>query len=325
MSDLVRAFRHSPYAPAVVVGLLVAGSAGLFAGSYIYAMANPTPHDVPVAVVGEPDPAFLRALEHGLDASLDRRRYGSRPQAVDAVEDQKVFAIVAERRGVMEVDTVSAAGSEVAMVLAKGARAAAKRAGTEVRVRDLKPLNRGDPRGLALFYVTIAAVIVGFLGAVQLGFNASALTPRERVLFIAGYAVLGGFSIVGVVGWVTDAVGLPFLTSWGILSLTMFTSGMIFTMFNTLVRRWAILPTWVLMVMLGNPSSGGAVSWPLLPSLLGTIGRWLPPGAAVNALHNAVYFPGHQHAQPYVVLAAWAALSLTVFAIWRRRHPGGRG
>ena len=54
------------------------------------------------------------------------------------------------------------------------------------------------------------------------------------------------------------------------------------------------------MVLLGNPSSGGAVSWPLLPSALGQIGRWLPPGRLVNAQHTAVYYQGHQ-----VVFPSW--------------------
>ncbi len=78
------------------------------------------------------------------------------------------------------------------------------------------------------------------------------------------------------------------------------------------------------MVVLGNPSSGGAVSWALLPSPLGEIGRWLPPGASVNAQHTAVYFPDHQHPLPFLVLAGWAVLSCTVFWVWRHRHPGSR-
>ncbi|MDT0445125.1 ABC transporter permease [Streptomyces johnsoniae] len=319
-----RAFRHSPYLPALVIVLIVAASAGLFAGSYTYAMANPTPREVPVAVVGSPDGAFLDALRGRLSASLDRREYAEYPQAVDAVEAQRVFAIVRERNGRIELDTASAAGASVAELLTGGARAAARSVDARIDIRDLKPLHPGDPRGLALFYLSIAAVITGFLGAVQLSANAGTLKPLERALATVAYALLGGFAIVATVTWLLDAVELPFLQSWTIVSLTMFASGMIFTMFNTLVRRWAILPTWVLMVMLGNPSSGGAVSWPLLPSVLGAIGRWLPPGASVNAQHTAVYFAGHQHAQPYLVLAGWTAVSCTVFAVWRHHHPGGR-
>jgi hypothetical protein len=66
------------------------------------------------------------------------------------------------------------------------------------------------------------------------------------------------------------------------------------------------------------------VSWPLLPSALGAIGRWLPPGASVNAQHTAVYFPGHQHVLPFLVLAGWSLLSCGVFLNWSHRHPGGR-
>jgi hypothetical protein len=128
------------------------------------------------------------------------------------------------------------------------------------------------------------------------------------------------------VSWVLDAVPLPFVHSWMILALTMVTSGMVFLMFNSLIGRWARIPTWFLMVLLGNPSSGGAVSWPLLPSVLGAVGRWLPPGASVNAQHTAVYFPGNQHAMPYLVLAAWALLGGAVFfGLDARRHGGLTG
>ncbi|SCD93053.1 hypothetical protein GA0115246_108134 [Streptomyces sp. SolWspMP-sol7th] len=154
--------------------------------------------------------------------------------------------------------------------------------------------------------------------------HARGLDPLERIACTAVYALLGGFTIAAVVDWWLGALHLPFTQSWLILAFTMFTCGMVFTMFNTLVGRWAMLPTWGVMVLLGNPSSGGAVSWPLLPSVLGHIGQWLPPGASVNAQHTAVYFRGHQHLFPYLVLAAWALVSCAVFWIWRHRHPGGR-
>ncbi|WP_234347872.1 ABC transporter permease [Streptomyces specialis] len=324
MSELREGPRRSPYLPAVVVGLIVAVSAGLFAGSYTYAITDPAPSEVPVAVVGDHD-AFVAALECRLDTTLELHAYADFPQAVDAVETQRVFAVIREGDGDgVHLDTASAAGASVAELLTEAARPAARSAGVDLTVGDLKPLSPGDPRGLALFYVSIAAVIVGFLGAVQLGVQAASLRPGERIAFTAGYAALGGLAITAAVDWVLDAVRLPFLPSWGTLALTMFASGMVFTMFNTLVGRWAILPTWVLMVMLGNPSSGGAVSWPLLPSLLGTIGRWLIPGACVNAQHTAVYFPGHLHPQPYLVLTAWATLSTAIFWHYRHHHPGGR-
>ncbi|MBA0053599.1 ABC transporter permease [Streptomyces sp. AJS327] len=325
-----REFRHSPFLPAVVLILIIGAAAGLFAGSYTYAMADPTPHHVPTAIVGrahseQDQRAFVDELERALGSTLDLRRYPDWAGAEEAVNRQEVFAVLritgAKR---VELSVSSASGASVAELLARAGPEVGERAGVEVRVRDLKPLNRGDPRGLAIFYISLAAVIIGFVGAIQLSVHARALTPVERIVCTVAYALLGGFVIAAVVDWLLGALDLPFVTSWGILALTMFASGMVFTMFNTLFGRWAMVPTWGLMVLLGNPSSGGAVSWPLLPSVLGAIGRWLPPGASVNAQHTAVYFPGYQHVQPYLVLGAWALVSCAVFWTWRHRHPGGR-
>ncbi|MET9445904.1 ABC transporter permease [Streptomyces cinerochromogenes] len=324
------AFRESPFLPATVLLVILAAAAGLFAGSYTYAMADPTPHSIPAAVTGAHDqPAarrFIDGMEQVLHASVKLRPYGDRRDAVRAVDEQRVFAVVDAPAGgrTVTLEVSGASGAAVAQLLGQAAVKAGKATGTTVAVHDLKPLQKGDPRGLAIFYISLAAVIVGFVGAIQLSVHASALNPLERIAFTVAYAVLGGFTIAAVVDWLLGALRLPFVESWAILAFTMFTTGMVFTMFNTLVGRWAMLPTWGLMVLLGNPSSGGAVSWPLLPSPLGTIGRWLPPGASVNAQHTAVYFRGHQHAFPFLVLAGWAVVSCAVFLIWRHRHPGGR-
>ncbi|HZG04024.1 MAG TPA: ABC transporter permease [Streptomyces sp.] len=328
-----RRFKRSPFLPASVLTLIIAAAAGLFAGSYTYAMADPTPHRIPVAAVGAPADreraaAFADAVSEDLRSSLDLHEYPTYAGARDALESQEVFAVLRVPadidRNPLMLDVSGASGASVAELLTQAARTVDERTGLRVEVRDVKPLGPGDPRGLALFYVSLAAVVTGFIGAIQMSIHAKALDPAERIAFTAAYSLLGGFAITAVVGWLLDAVRFPFVHSWMILALTMFTSGMVFTMFQALMGRWAMLPTWGLMVLLGNPSSGGAVSWPLLPSPLGTIGRWLPPGASVNAQHTAVYFPGHQHVQPYLVLAGWAVVSCAVFWVWRHRHPGGR-
>ncbi|MEU6766322.1 ABC transporter permease [Streptomyces sp. NPDC046853] len=328
------AFKQSPFLPAIVLVFILAAAAGLFAGSYTYSMANPTPHRIPTAVVGAQDAtrgkAFLDGMEKALNASLEVHEYDSVAAARDAMEEQKVFAILAVSPGGGEagskvtLDVSGASGASVAQVLEETAPKVGEKVGVPVTVKDIKPLQEGDPRGLAIFYISLAAVIIGFVGAIQLSVHARGLNPAERIGFTILYALLGGFVIAAVVDWWLGAVDLPFVESWLILALTMFTSGMVFTMFNTLFGRWAMIPTWGLMVLLGNPSSGGAVSWPLLPSVLGHIGQWLPPGASVNAQHTAVYFGESQHAFPFLVLAGWAVLASAVFWVWRHRHPGGR-
>jgi len=304
-------------------------AAGLFAGSYTYSMADPAPRSIPVAVVGEQGTrggAFLAGMGEALNASLRIRPYRRHAAAVTAVEEQKVYAIFRFHGAgaAVTLEVSGASGVSVAELLERAAAQVGARTGVRVAVRDIRPLQPGDPRGLAVFYISLAAVIVGFVGATQLSIHARALGPVARTAATAVYALLGGLAIVATVDGLLGALELPFPESWLILALTMFASGMVFTMFNTLVGRWAIIPTWGLMVVIGNPSSGGAVSWPLLPSPLAVIGRWLPPGASVDAQHTAIYFPGHQHPFPFAVLAGWALVSCAVFWTWHHRHPGGR-
>ncbi|MFD7873333.1 ABC transporter permease [Streptomyces sp. NPDC059766] len=317
------ALRRSRFLPASVLVLLVSAAAGVFAWSYIYAFANPYPHSVPVAVVGTAKAdhgVFLAGMDKALDMSLVPHRYATYAQARNAVEEQTVFAIFDERpdRAVV-LDVSSASGASVAEVLTATAPGVSKAIGVDVVVRDINPSQRGDPRGLAIFYITLAAVVVGFVGSIQLSVHADALGPIERIGFICAYSLLGAFTIAAVVDWLLGALSLPFLQVWLTLALAMYVASALFLMFRALIGRWAILPTWAVIVLIGNPASGGAVSWPLLPPFLRIVGPWLPSGAAIEAIHTEVYFPGHLHSLPFLVLAGWALVATSVFCLTEYR------
>ena len=306
--------------------LLVSFAVALFVGAYTYATANPKPEYIPIAVVGEglPDAQevpLITDLEVALGSSLNVRHTPDRATAEHELSQQNVFGVVEvdEANHEMALQISSASGQAVATVLTQAAPPVAAKAGYRVTVTDAHPLQKGDPHGLTIFYMTIAAVVVGFVGAIQLMGHASALRLWERIGFTAGYALLGGLFVTITVDRIVGTLDLPFFESWGIVAFTMFTCGMVFTMFNSLFGGWAILPTWGVMILLGNPTSGGSVAWPLLPRILARIGGWLPPGASVDALHTAVYFPADQHLAPFVVLAVWSALGMSVF-LWNQRR-----
>jgi hypothetical protein len=98
------------------------------------------------------------------------------------------------------------------------------------------------------------------------------------------------------------------LESWGILTLQLLAVASFASLMAVLIGRWAILPTFLFFVVLGNSASGGAVAPPLLPPPFAFVSQWLPSGATVTALREAVYFPTYQHAHPIVVLATWATV-----------------
>ena len=71
----------------------------------------------------------------------------------------------------------------------------------------------------------------------------------------------------------------------------------------------------VLFVVLGNPSAGGAFPTNLLPSFFSAIGPWLPPGAATSAIRGIVYFDNAGVGNPVLVMVAWLVVGLVLLVV----------
>jgi hypothetical protein len=127
-------------------------------------------------------------------------------------------------------------------------------------------------------------------------------------------------SLTLLAGPILHRLALPIIESWGILALQMLTVTTFASTMLVLIGRWAIVPTFLLFVVLGFSSSGGAVAPPLLPPPLAIVSEWLPSGATVTAIRQAVYFHGGQHVLPVAVLAVWAATWLGLMLIVSRRR-----
>lgn len=313
------------YLPALVIILLVSLAAGLFAGSYSHSLARPTPGSLPAGTVADEavPPGFVSQLDRQIGTRLSLKTYPSPYAAEQAIDTQRVFAVISDggspRAVVLEV--VPAAGASIARLLSGAAPAAARSAHMSLTVRQSHPLQPTDPEGLAIFYITLAAVVVGFVGAIQLNAQAGGLRLGERFIAIGCYAALGAFAIAATVDWALHILSLPFAESWAVLALTMATCGLIFTAFHAALGRWAILPIWLLLVLLGDPNSGGAAATALLPEPMRTLGRWLPPGASISAQRTAIYFYSHQDATPFLILTAWGACAAAAAWGLRRRFP----
>jgi hypothetical protein len=59
-----------------------------------------------------------------------------------------------------------------------------------------------------------------------------------------------------------------------------------------LVGCWAIVPTWLFFVVLGNSSWGGAVAPPLLPRPFAFVSQWLPVAPMLIASRRRGTSPG---------------------------------
>jgi hypothetical protein len=289
---------------AVVIAVLAIVMGSLFVASYSLALGDPVPHHIDAALVGDPAAraSTVDAVQRVAGDGLVFHDYSSVPAALHAVDEQGVYAALDLTSSTPTLYVASAAGASVARVLEEVAVA-----GPAVRVVDTHPLGTHDPNGVEIFYLMLVATIVGFITVFQVSANAGPFSPRRWTAFVAGLAVGASLVFTLVDGLLLHRLSLPVLESWGILALHILAVASFCSLMVVLIGRWAIVPTWLLFVVLGNSSSGGAVAPPLLPAPFAFVSQWLPSGATVTSLRDAVYFPDYQHAGPIAVLAVWAA------------------
>jgi hypothetical protein len=318
----LRGHRWTPMERAVVILVVAIVGGSLFVTAYSLALGDPIPHRIHVALVGDPTghTSTVQALQRVAHGSLVFQRYASVPAALHAIDEQRLCVALDLTSQRPTLYLASAAGVSVARVL-EGVAAV----DPTVRVVDTHPLRTNDPSGLKLFYLMLAATIAGFLTVFQVRANAGGLSLRRWTAFVVALAVAAPLAFTLVEGPLLHLLDLPLLESWGILALQLAAVASFASLMAVLIGRWAILPTFLFFVVLGNTSSGGAVAPPLLPPPLAFVSQWLPSGATVTALREAVYFPGYQHAHPIVLLATWAtALFAAMLLVSHRlgRSPG---
>jgi hypothetical protein len=323
----IRLAGQPPYRNALIVVAVAATMAAAFATSYSLALGHPTPHAIPIGVVGTDAraAALAGALEKGVGNQLAVRSFSSGAAAEDAIGEQQIYGALVVQQGTPQLLVASASGASVARVLEGAAQTVVSPSGVpELVVVDLYPLPASDPQGLVAFYVVLAASILGFLGSFQLVANAKGLSLRAWIGVVGLLAVLGGLLLALAVGPLVGALEGPFLELWAVLASEIAIAALFCSTMIVLLGRWAVLPTFTLFVILGNASSGGAVAPPLLPQLYALIGQYLPPGAAVDTVRSAVYFTDAQQWQPMLVMAIWLLCTLAALVAasrLRRRVP----
>jgi len=281
-----------------------------FAFFYVGAFHEPTPHHVPLAVVGPPTVAAQ--LNRLPGEPLDARQASSRNDALSQINDRKVYG--AYEAATNRLFVASAANRATAVALEETFNIVAAAQGRPaVRVTDVKPLPRADPNGTAAFYAVIAWMFGGYIGSTLIGLIGSARsTSRKRAA-----ARLGALAELSVVGGILSVVMLR--ASFGAFSghvvamcaigaLTIFSSGAATAGIQAAAGPAGTGFVILVFVILGNSASGGPFARPLLPGLWRTVGGVLPPGASVDLSRSALFFGGSRIAGAIIVLVVWAVL-----------------
>ncbi|WP_422750395.1 hypothetical protein [Micromonospora sp. WMMD1219] len=325
-----------PRTAALILGTLALASA--FIAAYVGALHKPDPRDVPVAVVTSDQQA--QAVMSAVRARTDTIKpigYDSRGAAFDGLNDRSVYAVLSSAPdGGLTLATASA-GAPAATELVTGVfTEAARQAGVPLEVTDDVPVSADDPRGLVPFYLAVGVVLGGYLASTALGISLGT-SPRDlrraglRIATLAVHAILLGVIGAILVGPVLGVFEDRVATVAVVGALAAFAAGMV----AAAVQGWlGLLGTGIvilLLVVLGNPGSGGIYAPEFLPPFLRGMHRWNVPGLATDLFKSAIYFDWRGGGWALTGLLAWVVaglaglLTATMFRARRRPAPGRHG
>jgi hypothetical protein len=309
----------------VAIGLLIALA---FLLTYLAALHKPQPHHLPVGVLASPgavaqlqrslstqagDAVALRPAE---DASLARHQV-ERGQLVAAYlpgqgQGQGSRLLLAGAQGTAVSQTVTGIFTH-----------AAQSQSTKLQVDDVVPLSAEDPRGFSAFYVVFGVTLAGFIFGQTSHAYSRRLPLGQRLVQALVFAVLTGLASALIAGPLLGVLPGSFAALAGILVLLALATALATMSLTALLGDVGIVVATLLLVTLGNATSGGVVPAWFLPGGFRQLSPALPPGAATQAMARVDYFDAAGVLGPVAVLAAWAlgGLLLVVAVRGLRRVP----
>jgi len=288
----------------------------IFVSVYVAAFHAPKPHGLPVVAVGTPPSVrhFARGLNDELPGGFSVDRASNPGVARVAIEHRRAYGAVVRSRGVVRLLYAGANGPAVTSLLTGVVGGTARREGSTFQARDVLPGAAGDTRGLSIFYAAFGLVLAGFLFGSVTYQIAPRLALRQRLLSLAAFGVTGGVLITLIVK-AFGAVPGPFV---GLASVTGLMAMAAAAASMTLVRLLGAAGVGlasVVLLVLGNSTSGGSLPRAFLPSWLHPFSEVLPVGVGVRALNGLAYFHHDGLLTGIAILGGWiAACAAALFA-----------
>ena len=302
-----------------------------FIASYVAAFHQPTPRDIPIAVVTEQGlPADIAvdtaARLNAIDgAPLAARTADNTGEARTLLRDREILgAYVLSPSGTDTLVTASAAGSSISAALESIFTEVEQSQNRQFVVRDEIPVGIHDNRGLSGFYLAVGWVVGGYLLAAAIGLLVGA--PNSLREAASQLGVFAAHSVLsGALGaWLVTHILGTFAGHW--FPLWLLGAGVVFaTSVFTLGLRAAIgvaaVPIAIIVfVILGNPSAGGAFGPNVLPEFYAAVGRWITPGVGTEGVRSIVYFSGTGLGQPALALALYAVVGVALLLVFTARR-----
>ncbi|UQX04678.1 ABC transporter permease [Streptomyces sp. RerS4] len=304
-----------PHPPVGLKGVLlpvavVLAIGTIFVSVYLAAFHAPRPHDLPVAIVGTAAQAHRldAALEQAVAGGFEVRPYDDEAAAREALRQREVYAAYLPGRDSAGARLLYAGanGPSVTGTLTSAFAHTAPEGGAPPAAEDILPVSAGDTRGLSVFYAAFGLVLAGYLFGMMTYQVAPTLRLRRRIVSLTLFGALGGV-IVALLTGDTGFGALPgSFTGTAVVTALMATAAGGATM---AIVKWtgsagAAIASVVLLI-LGNATSGGIMPASYLPGWLHPLAGVLPVGAGVRALQGMSYFDNDGLWSGLATLAVW--------------------
>ncbi|MCC9204922.1 ABC transporter permease [Arthrobacter sp. zg-Y769] len=286
------------------------------------AMYEPTPRDMPVAVVGSTaDQAEQAAsgLDENMSGLFDLRPMDNADDARDQVRDRTVvgaYILPSAESPTATLITNEAGGMSQQQVLTSVFGQVSAGQQLEMAHDNVAPLKDSDSMGMATMYLAMGWIMAGFMIIVVGSTAAPASRPLRMLLPIVAAWAVGMSAFLWVIADVfVGAIDGHFLPLWGAGAVAIFCVAMFTTVFERFMGMLAILPVIGILMFLGVPASGAAMSIYMEPEIFRFLHEVLPMPAAVESIRSILYFGSDTVWSHLLTLGIWGAASLAVVAV----------
>ncbi|MFF2805990.1 ABC transporter permease [Streptomyces sp. NPDC058000] len=306
--------------------------------AYLGAFANPSPHHLPVAIVGTGTHAQVLAqtINDTAHGALEARTVPDRATADDQLKKQEIFgaylaggnnptgtgskATAAPSGGAGTQRTpellVATAGSDTsATVVQKVFTPLAAQQGAPLKVTDVAPTAENDPTGQGIFFLLVAISIGSYASVAVIGGAGAVLPMRLRATLAIGTSFM--VSIIGTLfaGPVFHLVDHGLWALWSMAWLYSAGILLIGTGLHTFLKRWTTLGVMTLFVMLNFTSSGGIFRPEMQNGFFAALHSFWNGAGFVEGTRSHVYFDDHGLAGHVWTLVGWLLVGLLMIGV----------
>lgn len=298
----------------VLVPLFLAVGMGL---AYLGAFHAPTPHDLPVGIVGQgaATEVLAQTITDRSDGALVTHVVASTTDAERQVRDRTLAAVYAPGTTSATLYVSTAASETTASAAQRVFLPIAFRSGLPFTVHDVVPTGGQDTTGQGLFFLLVALSVGGYASAIAVAAFATRLRPLwTTVVGLATAGVVAGIGVViagPVYGIITSHRWEVFLFAW-LYDAVIVALGV---GLHPLLGRWTTPVLTMLFVMLNFTSSGGIFQPAFQPGFFAGLNTFWSGAAWLQAAQDLVYFPGASLGRPSLVLALWLAAAVLLCVV----------